>query len=129
MAKVSYLDFRFVVTDLTEEQRDGLAGEVTAQAESSERHPDVEVESELVEYEVCDDCQRDPADCTCGKGRPTEGELATARERLAPYFAGYPEPMIDTRRLRIANGQASEKDRREVAAEDYVIREWKRKKG
>lgn len=33
------------------------------------------------------------------------------------------EPMIDSRRFRIANGTASLKDSREVAAENQVIRE------
>jgi hypothetical protein len=58
MATRRYLDFRFDVTDLTEEEADHLAGEVITQSESSERHPDVpppEVES--VEHHVCDDCE------------------------------------------------------------------------
>jgi hypothetical protein len=58
------------------------------------------------------------------KSNPTEEELSAARKRLAPYRAGYPEPMIDSRRMRIANGTASEKDKREICAEDQVIREW-----
>lgn len=54
---------------------------------------------------------------------PTEQEIVAARERLQPYLDGYPEPMIDTRRLRIANGTATDDDRRQVQAEDWVIRE------
>ena len=54
---------------------------------------------------------------------PTPEELAAAKKRLQPYLAGYPEPMIYTRRLRISSGTASEQDRREVNAENHVLRE------
>ncbi len=50
-------------------------------------------------------------------------ELLAARKRLQPYLDGYPEPMIDARRLRIANGTASEQDKREIRYEDQVLRE------
>lgn len=60
---------------------------------------------------------------TSAGGRPTDAELEAARARLEPYLNGYPQPMIDTRRLRIANGTASEQDRREVDAEDQVVRD------
>lgn len=39
----TYLSVRFDVTELSEEERSGLEGEVVVQAESSERHPDVPV--------------------------------------------------------------------------------------
>lgn len=62
-------------------------------------------------------------------GPPTKTEIAAARERLSPYLKGYPEPMIDTRRMRIGNGVASERDKREIAAEDVVWREEIKKRG
>lgn len=49
-------------------------------------------------------------------------QLNAAWQRLLPYIEGYPEPMIDTRRLRIANGTASQEDIEEVGAEDYLIK-------
>jgi hypothetical protein len=55
---------------------------------------------------------------------PTPGELEAARKRLDPYLRGYPEPLIDARRLRLSNGTASEQERREIRAEDVVIREF-----
>lgn len=58
-------------------------------------------------------------------GPPTIEELEMAHKRLQPYIDGYPQPMIDARRLRISNGTASEQDRREIAAENQVIRELK----
>jgi effector-binding domain-containing protein len=52
-------------------------------------------------------------------------EIEAAYKRLKPYIDGYPEPMIDARRLRIANGTASDQDKREIAAENEVIRRLK----
>lgn len=57
---------------------------------------------------------------------PTAEELEAARVRLEPYFKGYPQPMIDARRLRISGGTAAEQDYREIAAEDAIIREFAR---
>lgn len=54
---------------------------------------------------------------------PTQEELVDARKRLQPYLEGHPEPMVDTRRMRIANGNPTEQDVREVNAEDQVLRE------
>lgn len=56
---------------------------------------------------------------------PTVEAIERAKKRLAPYLAGYPEPMIDARRLRIANGTATERDHDEIQAEDHVLRELK----
>lgn len=50
-----YLDFRFDVTGLSEDEVAGLWGEVAAQAERSERHPSVEYEGEIVEHPVEDE--------------------------------------------------------------------------
>jgi hypothetical protein len=52
----------------------------------------------------------------------TAADIETARA-LKPYLEGYSEPMIDARRLRISTGTASEQDRRDIAAEDFVLRE------
>ena len=49
--KRTYLSVRFDVTELSEEERAGLEGEVVVQAESSERHPDVPV-VEVVEVQA-----------------------------------------------------------------------------
>lgn len=51
----------------------------------------------------------------------TAEELGEAFRRLRPYLNGHPEPMIDARRLRIANDTATDADRRAVAAEDHMI--------
>lgn len=48
-------------------------------------------------------------------------DVNAAYERLRPFLNGYPQPMIDTRRLRIANGTASDADRYDVAVEDALI--------
>lgn len=58
-------------------------------------------------------------------GDVTDEELVAAFKRLEPYLNGYPQPMIDARRLRIANGSASEQDRREIAAENVVVKRLK----
>lgn len=47
-----FLDFRFDVSDLTEDEAAYLTGEVMAQAERSEGHPSVEVEYENVELDI-----------------------------------------------------------------------------
>jgi hypothetical protein len=52
----------------------------------------------------------------------TEEELDAALERLLPHYGGYPQPIIDSRYLRIANGRGSEMDHRTVAAEEIVIK-------
>ena len=56
-----YLEARFDVTDLSDAERSGLALEVQVQAESSERHPDVEVEIDWInpddEGMVCHVCR------------------------------------------------------------------------
>lgn len=57
---------------------------------------------------------------------PTPEELEAAKRRLEPYLRGYPEAMIDSRRLRIANGTATEDDHRQVEAENHVLRELRR---
>lgn len=51
----------------------------------------------------------------------TAEELGEAFRRIRPYLNGYPEPMIDSRRLRMANGTATPEERRAVAAEEHVL--------
>lgn len=55
MTTRSYLEARFDVTALDEDERGYLAGEVQAQAERSEGHASVEVELEWNEVEVDDE--------------------------------------------------------------------------
>ena len=47
--KKQYMTYRFDVTDLTQEQRDALAGEVCCQAEASDGHPSVPLETDYDE--------------------------------------------------------------------------------
>jgi hypothetical protein len=56
--KKRYLDVRYDVTDLTPDQIGDLGMEAVVQAEASDDHPSVEVETDLVDWEDDDESAR-----------------------------------------------------------------------
>ncbi len=55
----------------------------------------------------------------------TNPDMEAARKRLLPFLKGYPSPMIDARKLRMATKQGTAQDHREISCETKVIADWR----